>query len=172
MTPRSKPSKGAETDDWSVRPINIGTCHHRTISRAQQRHQRKPLSTYLKKHGQYIHHAHLYPHLYPKNAIQSQDAINAFNQVEPEAVANGIMIAPPSIQVMLPYFKASTTKPTPAYMEGQDAPAYQVHKLKQGDPNATAYCSLAMAAMHRTMIAELNQHPSRYHTLTIPHDHG
>ena len=41
----------AAHDNWTLRPIAIGTCHHRCIARAQVRYNRPERAAHFKEHG-------------------------------------------------------------------------------------------------------------------------
>ena len=172
------------SDDWTVRPIAVGTCRHRCIARAQVRHNRPSRAAHFRAHGQMavgtnsglemlVHHHHLYTDKFPENVAQSQDGSNAYNEMETVSIAEGILTAPASHHSIYNYFFFSSGQASNVYIaghttdNGEKTSAYRFKKgCKQGSPDATdLYCYGALTVT-RIMKAELCQHPANYGYLT------
>ena len=73
-----------------------------------------------------IHHHRLHKDMLPTEIAQMQDGSNAFNEMEPCAIAEGIATAPIVHRAFYNYFISATIDPTPIYMPGSTLPVYWV----------------------------------------------
>ena len=92
-------------DAWGVRPLAIGTSLHNSIARAQWEASGRISAPYFHSCGQFafgtrrgmdllIHHHRLRKNMLPTEIAHIQDGSNAFNELEPCAIAEGIATAP------------------------------------------------------------------------------
>ena len=82
-----------------------------------------------------IHHHWLHKDMLPTEIAQMQDGSNAFNEMEPCAITEGIFTAPIVHRAFYNYFISATIDPTPIYIPGSTLPVYWVKKRsKQGCP--------------------------------------
>ena len=135
-----------EDDDWGVRPLAIGTSMHNSIARAQWEASGRVCAPYFHSCGQFafgtrrgmdllFHHHRLHKDMLPTEIAQMQDGSNAFNEMEPCAIAEGIATAPIVHRAFYNYFISATIDPTPVYTPGSTLPVYWVKKgSKQGFP--------------------------------------
>ena len=167
----------AVPDNWTLRPIAIGTCRHRCIARAQVRHNRPERAAHFKEHGQMavgtkhwvnmlVHHHHLCLDEHPFDVAQSQDGSNAYNEMETVTIAEGILTAPASHHAIHGYFFQASKHATKVYVSGHsDDAGEKCHAFlfkkgcKQGSLEATDLYCYGATYMLRVMANELRQNP-------------
>ena len=126
-------SAGADDGPLQMRPIAIGSSHHRAIARAQQRALRPALAAHFVP-LQYavcvrsgveflVNMQRLHSLARPGDAFVSLDASNAFNRLDRAVIARALRSAP-SGRPLYGYFVAGHAAETapPLYVHGQHAP--------------------------------------------------
>ena len=144
---RSRPTVDELNNAWTVRPVNMGTARHRCIARAQARSMHLLQKAHFSSLGQHavgtrrgcelLAHVHnLHMHLHPNHITTSLDSYNAYNEMEPTAMAEGILTAPSSHHSIYSYFRLTSGEPPRSTWQGwmglptgsRRAPSKAAHK--------------------------------------------